>query len=266
MARSWTGDGPAFEIEWGGRTWTLRVDGDRPGLTSNPASTDGTLGPLLALAGVAEVGRADPGAFSGSTLVGFERRLGRVEATYAPPGWAELTVRAAWAPHEADGLDLEVQVSTASVGRLRRVEILVESGLAGSARPEAPRLVEPRDARSAGLSYDGREPDVAGLTTLPPRPPAPLLCRLPDREGSGPDAGRAAWYAEFVHPQDATRRIAFGTAPARSTRYGLFGYDLEKGVVLRARLRGLWLPSGAPRAVARDRYEAFLREPPPLMT
>ena len=252
MTRRWTGTGPAFEIEWGGRTWTLRVDGDRPGLTS----ADGKLGPRLALAGVAELGRSDADALSGATLVGSECRLGRVEATYAPSGWAELTVRAAWSPHGDDGIDLEVQVATTSVGQLRRVEVLVQSG---PPDPAPIGFIEPRDARSAGLSYDGREPDVSGLTTLPPRRFPPLLARI---EGRGP----SAWYAEFVHPQDATRRLSLGLAPAHATRYGLFGYDLEKGVVLRARLRGLWLPGEATRGVALDRYESFLAEPPPLMT
>ena len=252
MTRHWTGTGPAFGIEWGGQSWTLRVDGDRPGLTS----ADGTLGPLLSLVGVAEVGRSAPDALSGATLVGCECRLGRVEATYAPPGWADLTVRAAWAPHGVEGLDLEIQVSTSSVGLLRRVEVLVASG---SADAGPPGFVEPRDARSAALTYDGREPDVSGLTTLPPRRFPPLLSR---HEG----LGRAAWYAEFVHPQDATRRLSLGLPPIHSTRYGLFGYDLEKGVVLRARLRGLWLTGVTPRGVALDRYEAFLAEPPPLMT
>jgi len=252
MPRRWTGAGPAFEIEWGSRPWTLRVDGDRPGLIS----ADDLPGTLLGLAGLAGVGRSAVDALSGATLVGYECRLGRVEATYAPPGWAELTVRAAWSPHAVDGLDLEIQIATTSVGQLRRVEVLVASG---PADPGSPGFIEPRDARSAGLTYDGREPDVSGLTTLPPRPSSPRLSR---RGGGGPPA----WYAEFVHPQDVTRCLSSGPAPGCTTRYALFGHDLEKGVVLRARLRGLWLPGDAPRAEARKRYEAFLGEPPPLMT
>ena len=53
------------------------------------------------------------------------------------------------------------------------------------------------------------------------------------------------FYVEMVQPADAARRIACGTAAASPTdrnvhsmRYELFGHDLEKGVILRARLRG----------------------------
>ena len=49
-----------------------------------------------------------------------------------------------------------------------------------------------------------------------------------------------------------------------STRYGLFGHDLEKGVVLRARLRAVWIRSQTPDVDARALFEEFLREPPPL--
>ena len=260
MARRWAGEGPTFEIEWGGLNWILRVDGERPGLT---ATTDGGgFGSLLTLAGIARIGRWDPEALTGSTLVGFEHRLGRIEATFAPPDWDEVVVRAAWAPHGDDGLDLEIQISAQSVGQLHAIEVLVESGLWGLDPGRSPRFVEPRDARSAALSYDGREPDVSALTTLPPRPLLPLLSRPPS-EPSGQIPARI--YAEFVHPQDVTRRVDLGMAPSRATRYGLFGHDLEKGVVLRARFRGLWLPASPARHLARERYETFLREPPPLM-
>ncbi|MBV8229781.1 MAG: hypothetical protein JO329_07345 [Planctomycetaceae bacterium] len=260
MLRRWNGSGPKFDVEWGGRTWVLKVDDPRPGLRplGDPA------GPLLALEGVAAKGRCAADALSGASLVGVERRFERVEATYAPPGWGDLTVRAAWWPSGDDGIDLEVQVSALSVDQLKALEVRLASILpepSASSRPK--RWVEPRDARSAALSYDGREPDVSRLTTLPPADESnPLVPRvIPGPWGNG-------WsYIEMVHPHDAARRITeAGTASSlgHTTRYGLFGHDLERGVILRARLRGLWTRSRTPQDEALDRFEHFLDEPPPL--
>jgi len=262
MPRRWDGFGPKFEVEWGGRVWALKVDDLMPGLRTD----SNQVGPLLALEGVAAVGRWAPEALSGATLVGYECRFNRVEATYAPLGWGALFVRAAWTPSGFDGIDLEIQLHAQSVGALRAVEVKLVSRFAD---PEpsafhAQRWVEPRDARSAALSYDRREPDLRGLTTLPPRESAFHSPRLvPGNEADG-------WlYAEMVHPGDASRRIREGgrtLALSRTTRYGLFGHDVEKGVVFRARLRGVWLHSETAKRDALERFEQFEQEPLHLST
>ncbi|HEV3166072.1 MAG TPA: hypothetical protein VGZ22_18740 [Isosphaeraceae bacterium] len=266
MVREWIGDGPAFEVAWGGQRWSLFLGDERPGLRV----AGNQPGPLLALEGLASAGRFDPAALTGMTLVGSERRFERVEATYAPPGWGGLVVRAAWSPSGDDGMDLEVQVQASSLGELKAVEVKLVSQFADPApTPQtSPRLasrwVEPRDARSAALSYDGREPDLRGLTTLPPREAAFHSPRLVP----GP-AGDGWLYAEMVHPDDVTRRIREGgrtMAQAHTTHYGLFGHDLEKGVVLRARLRALWLRSEDAKEAALDQFEQFLQAEPPLTT
>jgi hypothetical protein len=261
MSRSWNGSGPEFDLEWGGRIWTLRVDDQRPGLRIR--GEEG-VGPLLGLDGVAAVGRWAPNALSGANLVGFERRFARVEATYAPLGWGALTVRVAWSPTGEDGVDLEVQVSALAVDPLKAVEVQVLSTLPEAAGARKKRWVEPRDARSAGLSYDGREPDLQGLTTLP----LPGETMLVPRVLPAPWPGGGS-YVEMAHPQDAARRITESSkfsSLGHTTRYGLFGYDLEKGVVLRARLRGLWVHSDAPEREALARFQHFLQEPLPLGT
>jgi hypothetical protein len=260
MARAWVGPGPEYQLAWGGRTWTLQLDGPCPGLRAR----DQGLGPLLALGGVAAVGRWDREALSGASLIGQECRFGRVEARYAPNGWSELFVRAAWRPWGAEGVDLEVQVHTLSVGQLKALEVTLFSQLVAPGAHETQRWVEPRDARSAALSYDGREPDLRGLTTLPPRAGSFQEPRIIA------DPIDPAWlYIEMVHPHDLARRIRQGgrtMALARSTRYGLFGHDLEKGVVLRARARGLWLPASDGKRLAHEQFAQFLGEPPPLRT
>lgn len=260
--RSWEGSGRDFDLPWGNRTWTLKVDDTHPGLRVRGES----IGPLLGLEGLAAVGRWAPDALSGASLTGVERHFERVEATYAPEGWDDLTVRAAWSPFGDEGVDLEIQVSTRSVGRLKALEVKLLSQLPEPGRgPRPKRWVEPRDALAAGLSYDGRERDVRGLTTLPPadeiNPLAPRIFPVPWDDG---------WsYIEMVLPNDAARRITEASKPAslgHTTRYGLFGHDLERGVVLRGRLRGIWTDSKTAKEDALDSYEQFLREPPPLGT
>ncbi len=253
MARQWTGTGPEYQIDWGGLPFTLRLDEPRPGLRGSG------IGPLLALDGLAESGRRDDSAFSTLTLAASECRLNRVEAIYTPTNWGDLTVKAVWEPLGDDAINLDVEVSARSVGHLKVVEVLVLSVLGELPPTGSMRSVEPRDARAAGLTYDGRESDLATLSTGPPGP-----IRHP---WLAPRSGREGWtYVEMVHPDDAARRIHEGRLPFTATRYGLFGYDLERGVVLRGRLRGIWIPKDVAFTEAERRLAEFLAEPPPLTT
>ncbi len=264
MSTRWSGSGPEFDLDWGGRNWKLKVDDARPGLRTWDEGVTATLGPLLALEGVAEVGRWAPDALSGATLLGYERRFERVEATYAPPGWGGLTVRAAWGASVPGGVDLEIQMSAQSVDQLKAVEVKLLSVLPERSTARRRRWVEPRDVRSAGLSYDGRDGDARDLTTLPPAIEETLAPRvLPAFRADGRS------YIELVALGDVARRIAEGgtiSSVGHTTRYGLFGHDLEKGVVLRARLRGVWTDAEAPEREALEHLGRFLREPLPLGT
>lgn len=251
MARSWSVVEGGYRLDdWGGRRWTLRVDGPRPGLVA-----EGSDLAILALDGLAESGRRSSRALAGSTLLRVERRHGRVEATYAPLGWGGLRVRAAWGLVGEAGVELEVQVTARSVGRLRGLEVVVLSEWRDGG---GPRWVQPRDARSAGLGYDGRESTVADLTTYPPGDLGSTL-------GGGPEGW---FYAQHVGAGDASRVIREGPTPhvGPRSRTHLFGHDLERGVVLRGRVRGHWLSGNRPRAEALELDAAFRAEPPPLGT
>ncbi len=78
------------------------------------------------------------------------------------------------------------------------------------------------------------------------------------------------YYVEMAHPDDVARRVtgvpdeAGEFQTANSVRYGLLGHDIEKGIVLRARVRGLWISSATPEEDAQALFREFLREPPPL--
>jgi hypothetical protein len=197
----------------------------------------------------------------------------RIQATYQPADWGGLSVRASWSPTlEAQGLDLEIQVSASSVGELKAIEVFVASQFREPRRAagEAVGLwVQARDARSAALCFDGRVPasELRQLTVLPvPEKLAPeaTLTFSPWRDAPGN-------YLEMAHPQDVARRVTLGggalpPSPGFSlgVRYGLFGHDLEKGVVLRGRLRGCWRPSGSTAESCRTLLEEFHAMPPPL--
>lgn len=253
MPRNWTANGAVYEIPWGGQTWTLKVDDATPGLRS------ARLGPLLALEGVAEVGRRSREALSGETIISHELRFDRVEATYRPPGWGEMTVRASWFPVGEEGIGLEIELSARSVEELQRVEVMIVSALEALPEVGSHRSVEPRDREAAALTYDGRETDLSALVTGPPGDAlGPWLASRSGREG---------WsYVEMIRPEDASRRVSEGRLPFTATRYGLFGYDLERGVVLRGRLRGYWVEKSTAFTRAEEAFRSFLDEPPPLTT
>ena len=259
MSRSWSCERTLYRAPWGGREWTLDPAADRPGLRA-----DGC-GPLLSLEGVAVPDRWDPGALGGAALSGHECRHGCVEATYAPRDWEDLVVRATWSILGDDGIELVLQAVARSVDRLKALELRVASVQPvpeGEAVDRPLRWVEPRDARSAGFSYDGRETDLTRLTTLPPREEAFSVPRLID-------LGDGLLYAEMVHPDDVTRRIREGgrtLAQAKSTRYGLLGHDLERGVVLRARMRAFLLRGDDASQRAHELLTEFIAEEPPLGT
>lgn len=74
-------------------------------------------------------------------------------------------------------------------------------------------------------------------------------------------------YIEMVHPDDARQ----SETPAESTdapslRHHLLDTGLEKGVIVRARARGLIAPTRNDRAIAAAAWQMFLSEPPPLTT
>lgn len=73
-------------------------------------------------------------------------------------------------------------------------------------------------------------------------------------------------YAEMVHPADVEREeISHATDVAKISRE-LFGHSLEKGVILRARARGIFMPTDGDEAIASTAYDEFLAAPPPLTT
>jgi hypothetical protein len=184
-----------------------------------------------------------------------------------------LSVRASWSPTlEGQGIDLEIQVSASSVGALRAVEVFVASRYfepTDLTREALALWVQARDPQAAALCFDGREPasELGRLTVLPilekPAPEA-MLASSPWREAPG-------YYLEMAHVQDVARTITVGRGPlppspglGLGARYGLFGHDIEKGIVLRGRLRGWWLPIETADEIFHTLIREFHDMPPPL--
>ncbi|WP_337177470.1 hypothetical protein [Paludisphaera sp.] len=273
--KGWRRVGDRFEVDWADAVWTFGFAEGRAGLLREGAS-----GPFLALVGLAAVGRRDDAAFTADSLVDVDVVHGRLLATFEPPGWHGLTVRAGWGPcRDGRGMDLEIQASADSVGELRRLEVMAEARPKSLvASPPEPRfMVVPRDRVAAGSSYDGREPDalLARLMTLEVARPSPDEA-LPDPGGvaADPDLGFPGAFHEIAHPDDVARDISTQLHAAEPIRYAFFGHDLEKGVVLRGRLRGVflaeWGATGSEReslrSVLRLERDRFFAEPPPLRT
>jgi hypothetical protein len=71
----------------------------------------------------------------------------------------------------------------------------------------------------------------------------------------------------MIHPADFhSDELLPGAGDAVMLRHRLFLSDLEKGVILRARVRGLLLPRQGDQPAAAEAYTEFAASPPPLTT
>ncbi len=57
-----------------------------------------------------------------------------------------------------------------------------------------------------------------------------------------------------------------GSGGETRVEHPLFAHPLEKGVILRARALGLWLPQSLAPALIGEYYQSFVDEPLPLTT
>jgi hypothetical protein len=95
------------------------------------------------------------------------------------------------------------------------------------------------------------------LRLVPADGPGCVLCRLPEVELS---------YAEMVHPADfQSDEVSLSPLGAVARLcHRLFPQSLEKGVILRSRVRGVFLPRENDVALAAACYAAFAAAEPPL--
>lgn len=178
--------------------------------------------------------------------------VARYEETSARPLRVELYWRrVASSDPRGVAIDLQVSVNTslldadprlATVSHLRRAELarLDDTQAVWTSVPDP--LGEPRQGDRA----DG------------------FRCLLAER------GGLDFAYAEMVHPQDdegsELRSAGDGTEGGLVLRHALFVDSLEKGVILRARIRGLIVARAEARARTASEFAALVAAPLPLTT
>ena len=229
-----TDDGPGGWRIWGGRPWSVRLDDPTPGLSPLASSPPVR---LLAILGASVAGEPDAGIVPVEVVV-HEVAQGDVVTSYRVVVGGEVAIRAAWsAAPGVDGVDLEIEVGTRTVGLVRRLNLVLGSQWPASSRVES-------------LPVPG--PEAAGSVLLPPAARSRITrAAFPDVPG---------WsYVEMASP--------FGLldgpvdSQAAGTRYRYFGNDLERGVILRARIRGVWVPGVASAELAMRLWEQFADSP-----
>lgn len=188
------------------------------------------------------------------TLADCYQRAGDLVAVYAQTPQRPMRVQIYWRASLRDSggrrlpcIDLQASVQTALLDA--RPELTTSSTLpAGEVR----RLVDP----SSGVFEALLQVDAAPLALTPQEGPGCLLFRWPQSDVS---------YAEMIAPCDFDREELSPSSGGRlKLSRRLFAGSLEKGVILRARLCGVYLEREDDERCAAEAYRAFLDSPPPL--
>lgn len=169
-----------------------------------------------------------------------------------------LRVDALWrtvSPAPSEGLiaGVELMVSVRTELFDSRPELTVRTTLSAT---ETLRLLD-----AGSTSYQPLAPSQDMPVAVQPEDgPGCVLFRLRDAPLS---------YAEMVHPADFQHdELLRSPEDDRrvNARHRLFAEHLEKGVILRARVRGVFLPRDDDRQIAAQCYRAFAAAEPPLGT
>ena len=218
--------------------WAIRWHSVTPGLYWSPTGQNKWYGPFLGAIGLTASGQTQDGTLNESNLTQIEVIRDRCEFSFAPSCWHDTTVRFVWSPVGPADFDLMTEVSTRSVGLLHGVELGIESS--AWLYPEKVNLwyESTRDELAAIRSADGRESDWLEKQSH----------IEPDSDVTGTSESKR-WlptcltssdgqvqFLEGAHPIDISRR--YRDSENRSQRTWVFGHDMERGVVFRARNRG----------------------------
>ena len=127
--------------------------------------------------------------------------------------------------------------------------------IASIPRPGSEWLVGPRDREAAMFALDGRPPGSGEMAFAGPYAYPIVLYRPTGQNWS---------YVEMSRTEDCARILASRTRSHAKVSFGLFGLDTEKGVILRGRVRAVFIPRDQDTERARKLYEQFETEPPHL--
>jgi hypothetical protein len=212
-------------------------------------------------------GEAAPAPTLADCYVRSAELVAAYEATSAWP----VQIDAAWGalvPAVSSGslaaVDVVVSVWTALLDS--RPELSVRSTIAAeecwrlvAEQAETSNLPQPSGGPAVGAGrFEQIEPFPLSAATAWESPPGCFLFRLRASDAS---------YVEMVHPADFCRdELAVEPGPPGRARavHRLFAVRLEKGVILRSRVRGIFLPRSDDLAVAAAAYREFASEEPLL--
>lgn len=187
---------------------------------------------------------------AGESLIDGYQRGGDLIAVYAETVQRPLRVQVYWraATDAALGTFVELQLSV-------QTSLLDSRPVLGAAtrlpRGEVRRLVD-----GASGKFETLPPTAEPLRLEPVDRPLCWLVRWPD-------AGLS--YVEMALPSEAHRSEWSLSASGRlELKHQLFVEPLEKGVILRTRIRGAYLPTTGDESRAAQAYREFLQSPPPL--
>lgn len=183
------------------------------------------------------------------SLSGAYQRGSDLIATYEQTAARPMRVQIYWraADDAVLGTFVELQLSVQTSLLDSRPALAVASRLpAGEAR----RLVDAASGEFELLK--------SPVTAVSPAGPSCWLFRWPQCGLS---------YAEMSFPSDShDERLTLSDAGRLELRRRVFVEPLEKGVILRTRVRGVYLPSVRDEELAAAAYRAFIHSPPPLDT
>ncbi|HXT57755.1 MAG TPA: hypothetical protein VN699_03930 [Pirellulales bacterium] len=192
-------------------------------------------------------------AASAGSLVDCYQRGGDLIATYAQTPERPVRVQVYWraesAADRAPLVDLQVSVQTSLLDS--RPRLATSSRLP---RGELRRLIDAR----AGMFEPISLAQTHELSFLPEQGRECFLFRWPDVEAS---------YVEIVYPGDSDcSKLKLCGSGRWELSHGLFSGELEKGVIVRARVRGAYLPRERDEELAALAYAEFLESDLPLTT
>lgn len=185
-------------------------------------------------------------------LVDAYQRRGDLVATYAQTPSAKASTQVYWRAASFDFLgaicptiDLQISVQTNLLDSrpARRTRSRLPAG-------DVARVSEPA-AASAAIA--------ATVQEFLREPAAHCFVFSP--------SGWHSAYIEMVHPADAEDfQMREPNTSHIEIAHRLFEHNLEKGVILRARVRGLFAPRSDDRGFASAAWRQFIDQPPPLTT
>ena len=174
-----------------------------------------------------------------------------IQATFAPKDCFPVETQVTWRTGRTDSghpcLDTVISVGTQRLSACSRLNLLSMVPVAEVLVPEQAETAAPPAWKTYGLASG----DPASIEA------SCILVRFPDETWS---------YAEMTHPCDPVECEISSCAETRrlALRHELFSQSLEKGVILRARLRGVFLPRQSDCAAASAAFAEWTASAPPL--